>query len=109
MKKFIALLMITTVAACAKSPGSIEPAGIAPYAYSNMTCPQLRREHSILLKEQAKLERKQSSTATIDTVSVVLVLLPLGSIFGGDKAGELSIAKGKVVAIENVIRARKCE
>ena len=49
------------------------------------------------------LTKQQNNAALGDTVGVFFVLLPLGSVFGADKEGELAIAKGEVDALERMI------
>ena len=49
------------------------------------------------------LTNKQNNAAVGDTVGVFLTLIPLGSIFGADKEGELAQAKGEVLALEGAV------
>jgi hypothetical protein len=59
-----------------------------------------------LEQKQAKrnaLVNSQNNAATGDAVGVFLVLLPVGSIFGADKEGELAQAKGEVLALEGAV------
>lgn len=77
-------------------------------AYSNLDCPALAREY---LKEQSSLtavSKQQHDAATGDAVGVFLVGVPMSSTFGGDKEGQVAVAKGKVNAIEANMKARSC-
>ncbi len=77
-------------------------------AYSNLDCQALGREY---LKEQASLStvsKLQHDAATGDAVGVFLVGVPMSSTFGGDKEGQVAVAKGKVNAIEANMKAKGC-
>ncbi|AVH44028.1 hypothetical protein G6L60_19860 [Agrobacterium tumefaciens] len=77
-------------------------------AYSNLDCPALASEY---LKEQASLtavSKQQHDAATGDAVGVFLVGVPMSSTFGGDKEGQVAVAKGKVNAIEANMKAKGC-
>lgn len=77
-------------------------------AYSNLDCQALAREY---LKEQASLSavsKQQHDAATGDAVGVFLVGVPMSSTFGGDKEGQVAVAKGKVNAIEANMKAKGC-
>jgi len=59
-----------------------------------------------LQQKQAKrnaLVNSQNNAATGDAVGVFFFLLPVGSIFGADKEGELAQAKGEVLALEGAV------
>tara|TARA_B110001450_G_C17262813_1_gene336209 strand:+ start:357 stop:521 length:165 start_codon:yes stop_codon:yes gene_type:complete len=49
------------------------------------------------------LTRKQNNAATGDSVGVLFLLLPVGSIFGADVSGELAEVKGEVNALERAV------
>ncbi len=49
------------------------------------------------------LIHQQNNAAIADTVTVALILLPLGSIFGADKEGELAQPKGEILALEGAM------
>lgn len=77
-------------------------------AYSNLDCQALAREY---LKEQASLSavsKQQHDAATGDAVGVFLVGVPMSSTFGGDKEGQVAVAKGKVNAIEANLKTKGC-
>jgi len=96
------------VSSCAKRPDAIVPVDVPMAAYSNLDCQALAREY---LKEQASLSavsKQQHDAATGDAVGVFLVGVPMSSTFGGDKEGQVAVAKGKVNAIEANMKAKSC-
>ncbi|OAE40685.1 hypothetical protein A7J57_10525 [Agrobacterium tumefaciens] len=77
-------------------------------AYSNLDCQALARD---FITEQASLSavsKQQHDAATGDAVGVFLVGVPMSSTFGGDKEGQVAVAKGKVNAIEANLKAKGC-
>ena len=68
-----------------------------------MTCSQL----TTLLGEKRdslrEAERQQNRAATGDAIGVFLVLLPVGSAFGGDNEGVVAQYKGEVLALERAM------
>jgi len=101
-------MAIFTLTACAKRPGAIAPANIPVSAYLNESCDALAQE---LIQEQktlAALSKAQNSAATGDAVGVFLVAVPVGSLVGADKEGDIAVSKGKVNAIELAIKQKGC-
>lgn len=108
-KVVLSVVAFLGLAACASRPDAIRPVDIPVAAYSGNDCKALAAE---LLKEQNNLtivSKQQNSAATGDAVGVFLVGVPLSSTLGGDKEGEVAVAKGKVLAIENAIKAKGCQ
>jgi len=96
------------VSSCAKRPDAIVPVYVPMAAYSNLDCPALAREY---LNEQSSLtaiSKQQHDAATGDAVGVFLVGVPMSSTFGGDKEGQVAVAKGKVHAVEANMKAKGC-
>ncbi len=78
-------------------------------AYTNLSCPQIASEHS---KEKVKLDglsKQQISAANGDAFGVFLVGVPIGSVAGGDKEGEVAVSKGKVSAMESAALSKGCK
>lgn len=96
------------VTACAKRPDAIAPATIPMAAYSNLGCQQLAAEYTRERTALAALEKQQNSAASGDAFGVFLVGVPVSSLTGGDKEGQIAISKGQVVAIESNLRAKDC-
>lgn len=96
------------VSSCAKRPDAIVPVDMPMAAYSNLDCQALARE---FINEHASLSavsKQQHDAATGDAVGVFLVGVPMSSTFGGDKEGQVAVAKGKVNAIEANMKAKGC-
>ncbi|MDI6623183.1 MAG: hypothetical protein QME55_00505 [Brevundimonas sp.] len=96
-------LAAAAVSGCATRASGVAPVAIAATDYSNMPCPTAR-ERLVMIREQVNaLSRKQNNAALADTAGVVLLLLPVGSIFGANVEGELAQAKGEQAALERHI------
>lgn len=91
------------VVSCASRASSVVPVAVSSSDYSSMSCEDARALLSHSREVENALSRQQNNAALGDTVGVFLVLLPLGSVFGADKQGELAIAKGEVDALERKI------
>lgn len=109
MKKLIlAAATLAALSSCAKLPDAIVPVDIPMAAYQNQNCQQLGQE---LIKEQqnlATISKAQTDAANGDAFGVFLVGVPMSSVAGGDKEGQVAVAKGKVQAIENTLKSKGC-
>lgn len=107
-KYFATALCAASVVSCAKRPDAIVPADIPMAAYTGQDCPALQAE---LVKEKAALHavsKQQHDAASGDAFGVFLIGVPMSSTFGGDKEGQVAVAKGKVQAIENAMKSKSC-
>ena len=99
MTRNLALALILTMAACAKSPDSIVPVSMAG-AFDGLSCGAATQ---MLASEQttlAALEQRQRNAVTADAIGVFLILVPVSSLTGNDVTGEIAASKGKVLALE---------
>ena len=106
---FLGLAVLLALSSCAKRPDAIVPVDIPSAAYSNGTCQSLSQE---LVKEQSNLaavSKQQNQAATGDALGVFLIGVPASSTFGGDKEGQVAVAKGKVNAIEAALKSKGCK
>ena len=104
IKKITSLLLATvTLAGCASRASSIAPVAVPSSNYAGMTCDEARIQLEQKQAAQNTLTRQQNNAATGDAVGVFLFLLPVGSIFGADKAGELAQVKGEVMALQGAV------
>lgn len=94
------LLSGLLLAACAKAPGSVAPIPMPNGMFAQMSCEQTRAEHVAGTAALNTLERQQRNAATGDAISVFMLGLPASSLFGGDKSGDLGVAKGKMLALD---------
>ena len=109
MKLYLMVIAAVIVASgCAKRPGAIAPATVPASAYSNLSCEQLSAE---LVKENqtlTSLSASQNEAANADAVGVFLVAIPVGSLVGADKEGDIAVSKGKIVSIEATRTGKGC-
>ena len=108
-RKIIAAFVLLPLAACAKRPDAIVPTEIPMAAYSNLDCGGLSKE---LQSEQGKLtalSKQQNNAANGDAFGVFLIGVPMSSVTGGNKEGDISVAKGKVLSIQNTMKAKGCK
>jgi hypothetical protein len=101
----VAALMVT---GCATRANSVAPVSIAAADYRGLSCEDARGQLVVARAKVNALSRRQNNAAVADAASVFLFLLPLGSVFGADVAGELAEAKGEALALERHI-ASSCE
>jgi len=106
MKRMIAVASLATMAACAQGPSSIAPATMPDGAYSTYDCGKLYAERSSVQSVLSSLESTQRGAVAGDAIGVLLIGVPVSSLAGGDKAGEIATEKGKLLAIEAQIQ--KC-
>ena len=88
-----------TLSACAKSPDSIAPVSMTG-AFNAVSCntasQMLNAERPIL----ADLQQRQRNAVAGDAVGVFLIGIPVSSLTGNDRAGQIAAAMGKVTALE---------
>ena len=106
------LVIITSISVafigCAKRPQAIAPVVAPTSQYSNLSCNQLTQKLDQERQAFDALSREQNNAATADMVGVFLIAIPLGSVVGQDKEGEVAVVKGKILSIENEIAAKGC-
>lgn len=88
---------------CATRASGVSPVSVAATDYSNMPCGTARERLVDIRAQVNALSRKQNNAATADAAGVLLLFLPVGSIFGGNVEGELAQAKGEQLALERHI------
>lgn len=108
MKLQIAAVLCAALAtgACAGRASSVAPVSITSTDYSSMSCERVRTELDTTRAKVNALSRRQNNAALADAAGVFLVLLPLGSVFGGGVEGELAQAKGEQAALERNLTTR---
>jgi hypothetical protein len=98
--KYTFILAALALAACAPRPGAIAPASVPGSLYDGMTCHAARAEAEAIAQRLASLEAAQNSAATGDAVGVFLIGVPVSSLTGGDRTGQIAIEKGKTLAMQ---------
>lgn len=89
---------------CASRASGIAPVSVSAAEYEGMSCEDTRAELDLARERENALTRRQNNAATADAVGVFFVLVPAGSVFGGDVSGELAQAKGEVRALQRAVR-----
>ena len=108
MRILCVALLALVLTACAKRPDAIAPTAIPMDAYTNMSCDELL---TLLATEQANLaalSQQQNNAATGDALGVFLIGVPVSSVGGGDKEGNIAVSKGKIQAIEAAKLRKGC-
>lgn len=103
-KAIVSLVSMMVITGCASRASSIAPAAIPSSNYKSISCADTKLMLESKRQEKATLINEQNNAAIGDTVGVLLVLLPVGSIFGADQEGKLAQAKGEVMALEGAAR-----
>lgn len=92
-------LAMLALAACAKSPDAIAPVSMGS-AYASHDCAATDRDLNAERTTLAALEKQQRGAVAGDAVGVFLIGVPMSSLTGGDKAGDIATSKGKIAALE---------
>lgn len=109
MKKamtIFAVLSMVMITGCATRPGAITALAVNSSDYAGLSCDQAKRSLSEVSQKEKALTDRQNMTASFDEVGVFLFALPLGSLFGGDRQGDLARAKGESIALERYVYAK---
>lgn len=101
-------LSALAISSCAKRPDAIAPAAIPVENYTRSTCDDLAFQLASEKDRLAELSKSQNEAATGDAIGVFLLGVPMSSAFGADKEGEVSVQKGKVMAIESAMAQNGC-
>tara|TARA_B110000444_G_scaffold184904_1_gene173947 strand:+ start:183 stop:515 length:333 start_codon:yes stop_codon:yes gene_type:complete len=99
----IILFSFSLFANCASRANSIAPANVSALEYKSLSCEETKATLKTKRQAENALTRKQNNAATGDSVGVLFLLLPVGSIFGADVSGELAEVKGEVNALERAV------
>lgn len=100
MKKFlIGSALILSVAACAQSPGAIQPVSMGA-AYSQTSCSKARAHLAAEQQNLAALSSQQEAAVAGDAIGVFLIGVPVSSLTGADRSGAIATSKGKIVALQ---------
>jgi len=99
MRKLCIVAALTMLSACAKSPDAIPPVNMTG-AYDKMSCRAAASALSAERQNLAALDTSQRKAVTGDAIGVFLVGVPVSSLTGNDKAGDIGTSKGKIIALE---------
>lgn len=102
-------LVAVALSSCAKRPDSISAATIPMAAYTGDSCSQLRQQLTVEKSNLSTLSKQQHDAANGDAFGVFLVGVPIGSLTGADKEGDISTSKGKINAMEAAMHKKGCK
>lgn len=100
------LFLPLVLAACAEAPDSIQAAYTSPIHYNGLSCNQLNAEKARLSNALASASAKQDQTRTADAVGIVLLMVPVGTVSGGNIAPQIASDKGQLEAVQ--VATRRC-
>ena len=103
LKITLCVLSLLFIVSCASRASSVSPIAIPSSNYKGLSCDDTKLALEQARSSQNALTNQQNNAATGDAVGVFFVLLPLGSVFGADKEGELAQAKGEVLALQGAV------
>ena len=96
------------VAGCARRPDAISATTIPMEAYTGDSCSSLAQQLATEKENLSVLSKQQHDAANGDAFGVFLIGVPIGSLAGADKEGEIANSKGKVNAIEAAMHKKGC-
>ena len=96
------------VGACAPTPESIQPAYVSEVPYQSWTCLQLGEEQLRLNSALATAGVQQNTARSNDTVGVIFLGLPVGSMSGQSIAPQIARYKGEQEAIHRATIRNHC-
>jgi hypothetical protein len=106
--KRLAFALAALIAACAKSPDAIAPSYVSEVGYQSWSCQQLGEEQLRLSQALAVASKQQEQARTNDTVGVILLGLPVGSMSGENIAPEIARLKGEQEAVRKAMLTKMC-
>lgn len=84
---------------CAPNPAAVAPVNMTG-AFNAMSCAEAAANLPQARANEAALTQQQSEAAMTDAATVFLVLVPVSSLTGQNREGDLAAAKGTVDALE---------
>lgn len=99
---------VALIGACAPSPESIQPAYVSETPYRGGTCDQLGEELAKLDQALAVASQQQNTARTNDTVGIILIGLPVGSMSGQSIAPQIAMYKGQHEAVRKASIRNSC-
>ena len=96
------------LAGCAKSPDQIKALPLSDLEFQNMSCAQLKQVNDETAVDLKNLTVSQERSATNDALSVLFVGAPLASMTGQDYETTLAYTKGKMEAVQRVLKVKGC-
>ena len=101
-------MLITMLVACAPTPESIQPAYVSEVPFQAWRCLQLGEEQLRLGAALATAATQQNTARSNDTVGVLLLGLPVGSMSGQSIAPQIARYKGEQEAVHRAMIRNHC-
>lgn len=109
MHKTLSLLFACfALSACAPKSDSIPPTFISTLDYEGQDCPALEREASRLALELSKASEAQDNARSWDVLGLMATATPLASKLGGNKQALVGEMKGRVKAVDQMMKVKDC-
>ena len=110
MKSTVVALLVAglAVSACATSAGRIQPITVSPVVYQDQSCDQLAVTAAKVDADLQVASIKQNKKRKGDTVSVILIGLPLASMGGNGYEADVARLKGEKIALAEAKRLKSC-
>jgi hypothetical protein len=110
MKITVAAVLFAGLAlgACATKPERVQPLHISPLVYKTKSCEeiaQLMITNNTALTVTTDMQKRARRR---DTIGVITLGLPMGSITGKDRESELARLKGEKIALEQAAQEKSC-
>jgi len=102
------ILLVLFLAGCAAKPESIQPSYVSPVTYDAWTCPQLGQESARVESALSTASKQQEQARSNDTVGILLLGMPTGSMSGEAVAPEVARLKGSKDAIQQEMTLKNC-
>lgn len=108
MKIHLWVAAVALLGACAPTPESIAPAYVSEVPYRSYTCDQLGEEQERLNQALVTASAQQSNARSNDTVGIILIGLPVGSMSGQSIAPQIALYKGQLEAVHRASIRNSC-
>ena len=103
-----AFAIAIVVTGCATPSDEIPPAFVSAVPYMNLDCQEMGERQAQLAGVLTAASARQDDARTYDTVGVLLIGLPVGSLFGENRSAKIAQLKGQQLAIERAAKLKSC-
>lgn len=108
MRNYWFLGCVVVLAGCAAKPEAIQASYVSPVTYDSFSCAQLKQEWFRVDAALGAASQQQQQARDHDTMGIVLLGIPTGSMSGEAVAPEVAKLKGQKDALNLSIITRKC-
>jgi hypothetical protein len=108
VRKILVVVAAACTFACAPAPETIQAAYVSEVPYRSWSCDQLGEENIRLNEALATASVAQNSARTNDTVGILLIGLPVGSMSGQSIAPQIALYKGQMEAVRRASIRNSC-